>query len=135
MCPSLANQLIKLTRINFGLITFLMQRKHIGSGGNKFIQITFNEKTKKGGHSAPVHSLNNNRHITSAQPGKIDHLGEGFKMYACKLNEQNDAFFQCPTNDKSSYQNAPIGKNFLGEMMKDISKKASLSKIYINHLI
>ena len=110
----------------------------VGPDGKEFFVITFNERTKKNqgdAKSTSARSLHNNRHHVSSQPGNILCPVDSFKNYSCLLNEDNDAFFQYPTKDKTGYTRAPLGKNALGDLMKEISKKAKLSKIYTNHQI
>ena len=110
----------------------------IGPDGKEFFVITFNGKTKKNqgdSKSSSVRSLHNNRHHVSSQPGNILCPVDSFKNYTCLLNEDNDAFFQYPTKDKVGYTRAPLGKNALGDMIKEISKKAHLSQVYTNHQI
>ena len=56
-------------------------------------------------------------------------------MYLDLLNADSTAFFQHPNKTKTGYTREVIGKNPLGDMMKEISKKANLSRIYTNHQI
>ena len=67
-----------------------------------------------------------------------------FEKYIAKLNTVNNdclAFWQKPKtslvtkNDPVWYCNVAVGKNTLYEMMKILSTKANLSKIYINHCL
>ena len=62
-----------------------------------------------------------------------------YKLYLSKLNPQCDALFQYPKPNYSSdgvwYNNKPVGKNSIAEMMKKISVAAGLSKVYTNHCI
>ena len=60
---------------------------------------------------------------------------KSFKIYMELLNGKLNAFFQYPSNDKKSFSMKCVGKNSLGLMMLEISKKAELSKIYTNHQI
>ena len=60
---------------------------------------------------------------------------ESFKNYISRLNQECDAFFQYNSNDKTGYDNNPVGKNSLATMMKEISEDAKLSRIYTNHCI
>ena len=109
-----------------------------GSDGKQYIEITFNEKTKKNqgdDTSASSRSLHNNHHIISEQEGNVLCPVKSFKNYIALLNPDCNAFFQYPTRNRNAYQNACIGKNSLGEMMKEISKVAKLSTIYTNHSI
>ena len=62
-----------------------------------------------------------------------------YKLYLSKLNPQCDAQFKYPKPNYSSdgvwYNNKPVGKNSIVEMMKKISVAAGLSKVYTNHCI
>ena len=77
----------------------------IGSDGREFIEINFNEKTKKNqgddNFSANL-ALRNNHHIISAQDGFLCPV-ESFKKYVILLNHKCTAFFQYPTKDKCGY--------------------------------
>ena len=72
-----------------------------------------------------------------------DQLFDGLnclKMYLQKLNPRCEALFQYPKQavtqeDQVWYDNKPLGVNKLAGMMKEISKLASLSKIYTNHSV
>ena len=72
-----------------------------------------------------------------------DQLFDGLnclKMYLQKLNPRCEALFQYPKRavtqeDQVWYDNKPLGVNKLAGMMKDISKLASLSKMYTNHCV
>ena len=63
-----------------------------------------------------------------------------FEKYLQHLNPQNEFLFQRPkeklTPDSDMwYDNMVVGERSLGEMMKQISKQAGLSKDYTNHSI
>ena len=98
-----------------------------GPDGKEYFKINFNEKTKKNqgdATSTSVKSMHNNRHHISSQPGNILCPVDSFKKYAALLNHFCSDFFQYPDKDKTSYTKAPLGKNALGDLMKEISKKA-----------
>ena len=62
------------------------------------------------------------------------------KNYIQKLNPNCEAFFQYPKRavkpeDDVWCENKPLGVNKLDGMMKEISKLASLSRIYTNHSV
>jgi len=64
---------------------------------------------------------------------------QNFAKYLSKRNSICSALFQTPRNsfdqeDEVWYENRPLGKNRLGSMMVEISKRAQLSRIY-NHCI
>eukprot|EP00117_Sycon_ciliatum_P026295 scpid112350/ scgid21616/ len=56
------------------------------------------------------------------------------------LNPDCNRLFQrprrsLPLRDKVWYENAPLGKNTLDNMMKSLSEKAGTSRIYTNHCL
>lgn len=62
------------------------------------------------------------------------------EFFLTKLNPECDALFQYPKrnwrpSDQVWYENRPLGVNKLSTMMKEISKDASLSRIYTNHFV
>ena len=110
----------------------------VGSDGLEYIEINFNEKTKKNqgsDNSTSKRALHDNHHIISAMPGNKLCPVESFKCYLALLNHEENAFFQYPNKKFDGFNKAAIGKNSLGTMMKDISKAAKLSKEYTNHCI
>ena len=64
-------------------------------------------------------------------------------LYISKLNPKREALFQQPRRDWNEsaitpeiwYENRPFGGNTLGNIMKEISTKAKLSKVYTNHCV
>jgi len=62
------------------------------------------------------------------------------EFFLTKLNPECDALFQYPkrnwrTSDQVWYENRPLCVNKLSTTMKEISKKAGLSRIYTNHSV
>ena len=62
------------------------------------------------------------------------------EIFLTKLNPDCDALFQYPKRnwrpwDAVWYENRPVGKNKLAMFMKEISKDASLSRMYTNHSV
>ena len=109
-----------------------------GSDGLEYIEITFNEKTKKNqgaDNSTSKRALHNDHHIVSELPGNILCPVKSFKTYISLLNHKENAFFQKPNKNLNGFQNSAIVKNTLGSFMKDISTAAKLSKEYTNHCI
>ena len=106
--------------------------------GKEYIEINFNEATKKNqgdSTSSLADNLHNEHAIISEQEGSVRCPVNSFKHYMENLNDKCEAFFQYPNKNKDGYDNKPIGKNSLGSMMKTISEKAKLSKVYTNHCI
>ena len=104
----------------------------------EYIEITFNEVTKKNqgdNTSSGADSLHNNHTIIVAQEGSVKCPVNSFKHYVSNMHPECNAFFQYPNESKTGYDKKPIGKNTLGSLMKTISEKAKLSKIYTNHCI
>ena len=64
---------------------------------------------------------------------------ESFKLCLGKLNPLCDALFQRPKpkwQEKGKrYENKPIGKNTIYQMMPNLSKEAMLSRKYTNHCL
>ena len=62
-----------------------------------------------------------------------------YKFYCRKLNPNCSRLFQLPLRiykaDGPWYKNSPIGKNTFGTIMKNISRKAGLSKEYTCHSV
>ena len=109
-----------------------------GSDGLDYIELNFNEKTKRNEgdkNSSGQNALHDDHHIISAQPGNNLCPVESFKTYISKFNKRCDALFQYPSNDKTSVDRKPIGKNTLATMMKETSEDAKLSHTYTNHCI
>ena len=63
-----------------------------------------------------------------------------FKKFLSVLNPNQTALFQKPKrtflpSDEIWFENSPIGVDKLGDMVKEISLAASLSKVYTNHCV
>ena len=109
----------------------------VGPDNKEFVQINFNEKTKKNqgnSTSTAANTLHNDRHIISEIDGPLCPV-KSFKKYLSLLNNKQTAFFQYPSKDNRGFTMMCIGKNSLGSMMAEISEKANLSKKYTNHQI
>ena len=110
----------------------------VGSDGLEYIEINFNEKSKKNqgsDNSTAKRALHNDHHIISELSGNILCPVKLFKSYVALLNHKEPAFFQKPNKNLDGFCNLAIGKNTLGFFMKEISKAAKLSKEYTNHCI
>ena len=110
----------------------------VSGDGLRYIEINFNEVTKKNqgdGTSSGLEALHNNHAIIAEQPNSVRCPVNSFIHYMENLNEKCDAFFQYPDDTKRKYDKRPVGKNILGMLMKTISEKANLSKMYTNHCI
>ena len=97
----------------------------IGPDGNEYIEMTYNEKTKCNqgdATSSSGNSLYNDRNIISAQGGELCPVTT-YKKYISLLNPQIQAFFQYPTEDKTGFTAKVVGKNTLGTMMAEITKR------------
>ncbi|XP_061168818.1 uncharacterized protein LOC133178067 [Saccostrea echinata] len=56
--------------------------------------------------------------------------------YIDKLNKDLDVLWQRPSKgNELKYDKIAVGKNTLGDKMKNLSKKAELSKMYTNHCL
>ena len=64
---------------------------------------------------------------------------QAYELYISKLNPECDRLFQAPIvkycRDGMWYQNKPLGKNMLSQMMINISNQAGLSQKYTNHSV
>ena len=93
----------------------------------EFIEITFNEKTKKNQGdtlSAATNALHNDHHVITEIKDSILCPICSFKMYLDLLNTANTAFFQKPNKYRTGFTREVIGKNSLGMMMKEVSERA-----------
>ena len=107
----------------------------VGAHDIEYIEMTFNEKTKKNqgnSNSASLNTLHNDRNIVSAQDGDLCPV-KSYKTYVSLLNPDVEAFSQYPNDAKTRFTAKVVGKNTLGTMMSDISTKANLSKNNTNH--
>ena len=86
-------------------------------------------------NSTSKNTLHNYHHIILAMPGNPLCPVESFKAYLSLLHPEKNAFFQYPNKKLNRFNNAPIGKNSIRILMKEISKEAKLSKKYTNHCI
>ena len=84
-----------------------------GSDGLDYIELMFNEKTKKNQgdeNSSAQAALHNDHHIISAQPNNILCPVTSFKKYIALLNDKNDAFFQYPSKINNLMTENPLVK-------------------------
>ena len=104
--------------------------------GKVYISLGFNELEKN-------HQGFDKRDVQE-EPRMYEQEGEhcpvrSFDLYVSELHPRCDAFFQRPDPNfkrkNTWYVNAPLGKNTLCEMMKKMSSKAELSKVYTNHCL
>ena len=110
----------------------------LSADGCEYIEITFNKVTKKNqgdNMASGLDSLHNNHAIISEMKSDVRCPMNSFKHYVTNLNPKCNALFQYPDEEKTGYNNKPIGKHPLRSMMSTISNKAKLSKTYTNHCI
>ena len=93
------------------------------------------KKNQGNNNSTSGRVFHSNRHTISAQPDNPLCPVNSFKVYASLLHEGERSFSQHPNKQKDAFDKEPIGKNTLGDYMKQILKAAKLSKIYTNHQI
>ena len=109
--------------------------------GREYVSMTHDEATKN--HPGGIDDVSSVEKEARMYSTSNDQLFDGLsclKMYLLKLNPRCDALFQYPKRnvtqeDQVWYDNKPLGINKLAAMMKDISKLASLSRIYTNHSV
>ena len=58
-----------------------------------------------------------------------------YEAHIANLHPLCPALFQTPSKKGDQFKNEPMGKNAISSLMKNLSKKASLSKIYTNHCV
>lgn len=105
--------------------------------GREYIELAFNPVTKKnqGDELGSANNFHNDKPIILEQEDNFVCPVNSFKHYCNMLNKNLADFWQRPNKAKNGYDAAPLGKNTLGTLMKSISKKAGLSRIYTNHKI
>lgn len=95
-------------------------------------------------YMARNHATKNHRNDENqSQGGRMYELKDSilcpygsFLSYINKLNQDLDVLWQRPSKgNKLKYDKIAVGKNTLGDKMKNLSKKAGLSKIYTNHCL
>lgn len=104
------------------------------AGGQRYVEMNKTEVTKN--HQNPCGSKCN-------EYSDQRMYGDGvqiFELYISKLNPNLDRLFQRPKTrhslvDDFWYDNIPIGKNVLSNMLQNISRQANLSKIYTCHSV
>ena len=109
--------------------------------GREYVSMTHDEATKN--HPGGIDDVSSVEKEARMYSTSDDQLFDGLnclKMYLQKLNPRCEALFQFPKRavtkeDQVWYDNKPLGVNKLAGMMKEISKLASLSKIYTNHSV
>ena len=112
--------------------------------GREYAAMTHDEATKNhpGGHDDHASMEKEARMYSTSDDPLLDGLA-CLKKYISKLDPQNGAFFQYPMRSLSSgfanhevwYENRPLGVNRLGNMMKEISSLAGLSRKFTNHCV
>ena len=131
LCPRGCDGQRQLTTSSFEIID--------DGDGRKYAKMSHQEATKnrQGGEiersfeqEAKMYS------VDSILPGGEDPVGL-LELYLSKVNPKCKAFFQKPINcftfdDNIWFEKRPIQINSLANMMKEISKAASLSEIYTN---
>ena len=111
---------------------------NIDDEGVEYVEIIVNEleKTKSGLNLKEKEKAGAMYSMSDSENCPVMHL----KKYLSKLNPKLDTFYQRPranwsAQDEVWYENAPLGKNKLGEMMKVMSAEGSLSQTYTNHCL
>ena len=141
-----------LRNVWFNIVLFWCRRGREGQRNLKRDSFAFLQD-ESGEYATMLHSEASKNH-----PGGINdtetfqHLGRMYKtnepndgysalkLYLGKINPACPSLFQYPKRNWEPeneiwYENRPLGVNKLGDMMKDISKAAALSKIYTNHCV
>ena len=109
--------------------------------GREYVSMTHDEATKN--HPGGIDDVASVEKEARMYSTSNDQLFDGLnclKMYLQKINPRCEALFKYPKRaatqeDQVWYDNKPLGVNKLAGMMKDLSKLASLFKIYTNHSV
>ena len=109
--------------------------------GKRYVTMTHDETSK----NHPGGLKDKSSFEKTARMYETDSDTDGYRalsLYISKLNLKCEALFQLPRRDWNEevvhniwYENRPLGVNTLGSMMKEISIKAMLSKVYTNHCV
>ena len=111
------------------------------TNGNEYIKMSYHEKEKNHQGTMPEKREKKKQAIMLAQPGDRNCPVASFKLYLSKLNPLINCLYQKPNpnwqsnTDSAWYLQEPLGKNRLGDMMKNISHEAKLSQAYTNHCL
>lgn len=105
--------------------------------GGQYIELSFNPVRKKnqGDEASSSYAFHNEKPIILEQEDNFNCPVNSFKHYCNMLHPNLKDFWQRPNKIRTGFDSAPLGKNTLGTMMKEISKKAELSRVYTNHEI
>ena len=111
----------------------------VDAAGRKFATMAHDEASKN--HRGGVNDKPSDE--KEARIYETEDQNDGYKalkLYLEKINPNCSAFFQYPKanfspEDDVWFEQRPLGVNTLANMMKNISKAASISRIYTNHSI
>ena len=108
------------------------------ANGGEYVEMSISEKTKN--HQGGLGDKADESDPKMFSTGMSNCPVKYFKKFLSVLNPNQTALFQRPKrnflpSDEIWFENWPIGVNKLGDMMKEISLAASLSKVYTNHCV
>ena len=108
------------------------------ASNREYVELSISEKTKN--HQGGLGDKADESDPKMFSTGMSNCPVKYFKKFLSVLNPNQTALFQKPkrnflSSDKIWFENSPIGVNKLGDMMKEISLAASLSKVYTNHCV
>ncbi|CAH3161438.1 unnamed protein product [Porites lobata] len=108
------------------------------ANGGEYVEMSISEKTKN--HQGGLGDKADESDPKMFSTGMSNCPVKYFKKFLSVLNPNQTALFQKPKrnflpSDEIWFENSPIGVNKLGDMMKEISLAASLSKVYTNHCV
>ena len=104
--------------------------------GTRFATIGYNEKSKKD-HGEKKEFTEKEQRLYE-QPDDPRCPVKSLELYLDKLHPDSNDFFQqarSGSSDEIWYNGRPIGTNTLAKFMPNISREASLSRMYTNHCI
>ena len=113
----------------------------VDAQGKRYITMTHDETSKN--HPGGLKDKSSFEKKTHMYETESDTDGyRALSLNISKLNLKCEALFQLPRRDWNEevvhniwYQNRPLGVNTPGSMMKEISIKAMLFKVYTNHCV
>ncbi|KAK2564350.1 hypothetical protein P5673_011775 [Acropora cervicornis] len=135
----LTNPWSLLRNVWFHVVLYWCRR--VDEQGKRYVTMTHDETSK----NQPGGLKDKSSFEKTARMYETDSDTDGYRalsLYISKLNLKCEALFQLPRRNWNEdvvhniwYENRPLGVNTLGSMMKEISTKAMLSKVYTNHCV
>lgn len=115
---------------------------HTDENGEEYVEMAYHEVEKK--KQGDEKEITEKDGCMYSQRDDRNCPVKSLKLLLSKLNPKCSALFQYPISNITSsnskhiniwFQNKPIGRNVINDMMKKISTLAGLSKVYTNHCV